>query len=65
MSFPEDGLPIDPGMHLTPGHFLVSPGLWLGLGVAAIFLAGRCACGGIVGRSDVSSSRCRFFLVQS
>jgi len=39
MSFPEDGLPIDPGMHLTPGHFLMSPGLWLGLGVAAIFLA--------------------------
>jgi ABC-2 type transport system permease protein len=39
MGFPEDGLPIDPGMHLTPGHFLMSPGLWLGLGVAAIFLA--------------------------
>ena len=39
MSFPEDGLPIDPGMHLTPGHFVASPGLWLGLGVAAIFLA--------------------------
>lgn len=35
-----DTLPIDPGMHLTPGNFLVSPGLWLGLIVAAAFLAG-------------------------
>jgi ABC-2 type transport system permease protein len=32
-------MPIDPGMQLTPGHFLLSPGLWTGLGVAAIFLA--------------------------
>ena len=30
--------PMDPGMHLTPGAFLASPGLWLGLGFAAIFL---------------------------
>src|ERR1700730_7477948 len=31
--------PIDPEMQLTPGKFLSSPGLWLGLVVAAIFLA--------------------------
>jgi ABC-2 type transport system permease protein len=31
--------PIDPGMQLTPGKFLSSPGLWIGLGVAAILLA--------------------------
>ena len=32
-------LKIDPMTHLTPGHFLSSPGLWTGLIVAAIFLA--------------------------
>jgi ABC-2 type transport system permease protein len=31
--------PMDSMTHLTPGRFLSSPGLWLGLGVAAIFLA--------------------------
>jgi ABC-2 type transport system permease protein len=31
--------PIDPGMQLTPGSFLSSPGLWLGLIVAAALLA--------------------------
>jgi len=31
-------MPIDPGTHLTPGHFLASPGLWLGLLVTAGFL---------------------------
>ena len=31
--------PIHAGMHLTPGKFLSSPGLWFGLAVAAIFLA--------------------------
>jgi len=30
--------PIDPMTHVTPGHFLVSPGLWLGLAVTAAFL---------------------------
>jgi len=31
--------PVDPNMvHLTPGHFLVSPGLWGGLAVTAVFL---------------------------
>jgi ABC-2 type transport system permease protein len=30
--------PIDPGMHLTPGAFLATPGLWTGLVFAAIFL---------------------------
>jgi ABC-2 type transport system permease protein len=31
--------PVGPGMHLTPGRFLSTPGLWLGLAVAAAFLA--------------------------
>ena len=31
-------LPFDPGMHLTPGAFLASPGLWIGLLFAALFL---------------------------
>jgi len=34
-----DSFPTDPAMHLTPGHFLSSPGLWLGLAIAAAFLA--------------------------
>jgi ABC-2 type transport system permease protein len=32
--------PFHPGMHLSPGAFLVSPGLWIGLAFAAAFLAG-------------------------
>ena len=32
--------PIDPGMHVTPGRFLASPGLWFGLFLTALFLAG-------------------------
>jgi len=31
--------PIDPMTHLTPGRFLSSPGLWIGLVIAASFLA--------------------------
>jgi len=31
--------PMDPMTHLTPGNFLISPGLWIGLAVAAAFLA--------------------------
>jgi ABC-2 type transport system permease protein len=31
-------MPLDPGMHLTPGAFLASPGLWIGLVFAALFL---------------------------
>jgi ABC-2 type transport system permease protein len=31
-------MPIDPGMQLTPGHWLLSPGLWIGLAVTAAFL---------------------------
>jgi ABC-2 type transport system permease protein len=34
----QGSFPIQPGMHLTLGHFLISPGLWLGLLAAAIFL---------------------------
>src|SRR6266581_1502326 len=33
------GFPMDPMTHLTPGNFLFSPGLWIGLAVAATFLA--------------------------
>jgi len=29
---------MDPLMHLTPGRFLVTPGLWIGLAIAAAFL---------------------------
>jgi ABC-2 type transport system permease protein len=32
-------LPMDPMTHLTPGNFLGSPGLWIGLVIAAGFLA--------------------------
>jgi ABC-2 type transport system permease protein len=32
-------LPMDPMTHMTPGRFLASPGLWIGLAVAAAFLA--------------------------
>jgi ABC-2 type transport system permease protein len=32
-------LPMDQMTHLTPGHFLSSPGLWIGLALAAAFLA--------------------------
>ena len=35
-SFTADNVSMDPLMHLTPGKFLVSPGLWLGL---AFFVA--------------------------
>ncbi len=31
--------PMDPMTHLTPGQFLISPGLWIGLAVTAAFLA--------------------------
>jgi ABC-2 type transport system permease protein len=31
-------MPIHPGMQLTPGHWLLSPGLWIGLAVTAAFL---------------------------
>ncbi len=33
------GMPFHPGVHLTPGHFLISWGLWIGLLFAAAFLA--------------------------
>jgi len=34
----KDNFPLDPEMHLTPGIFLATPGLWGGLVFAAIFL---------------------------
>jgi ABC-2 type transport system permease protein len=34
-----DSFPTNPAMHLTPGHFLISAGLWAGLAVTAAFLA--------------------------
>jgi ABC-2 type transport system permease protein len=35
-----DMFPTDPMTHIAPGSFLSSPGLWIGLAVAAAFLAG-------------------------
>ena len=32
-------LPMDQMTHITPGHFLSSPGLWIGLALAGLFLA--------------------------
>ena len=37
--FMAGSLSMDPLMHFTPGAFLSSPGLWIGLAVAAVFLA--------------------------
>jgi ABC-2 type transport system permease protein len=34
------GSPMDPMTHPTPGHFLTSAGLWIGLAMTAAFLAG-------------------------
>jgi ABC-2 type transport system permease protein len=34
------GDPFHPGVHLTPGAFLTSPGLWIGLAFAAVCLFG-------------------------
>jgi ABC-2 type transport system permease protein len=34
------GTPMDPMTHLTPGHFLASAGLWIGLAMTAALLAG-------------------------
>ncbi|MBZ5511794.1 MAG: ABC transporter permease [Acidobacteriia bacterium] len=37
--FMTGSLSMDPLMHFTPGQFLFSPGLWIGLAIAAAFLA--------------------------
>jgi ABC-2 type transport system permease protein len=37
---PANIFPTDPMTHIMPGHFLGSPSLWVGLAVAAAFLAG-------------------------
>ena len=34
-----DTMPMDPTTHITPGRFLGTPGLWVGLAVTAAFLA--------------------------
>ena len=34
----QGNFPMDPGMQLTPSKFLATPGLWMGLALAAIFL---------------------------
>jgi ABC-2 type transport system permease protein len=38
VSTPEEAFPSGPMTHITPGLFLSSPGLWIGLIVAAVFL---------------------------
>ena len=35
---PSHGFPTNPMTHITPGHFLATPGLWIGLVIAAAFL---------------------------
>src|SRR2546427_2862509 len=37
-----DMFPTDPMTHITPGIFLISPRLWIGLAIAAAFLAAAC-----------------------
>ena len=39
-SYAPGTFPMDPGTHLTPGRFLSTLGLWIGLAVTAAFLAG-------------------------
>jgi ABC-2 type transport system permease protein len=39
VSFAPDGMSMDTLAQLTPGQFLISPGLWIGLVVTAAFLA--------------------------
>jgi ABC-2 type transport system permease protein len=38
-SFTGDSVSMDPLMHLTPGKFLITPGLWIGLAVFAACIA--------------------------
>jgi len=38
--FPASGMSIDHLMHVNVGEFLIRPGLWIGLGITAVFLAG-------------------------
>ncbi len=38
-NFMASSLSMDPLMHFRPNQFLISPGLWIGLTVAAVFLA--------------------------
>jgi ABC-2 type transport system permease protein len=39
-SFAADNVSMDPLMHLTPGRFLITPGLWIGLAFFAACIAG-------------------------
>ena len=36
---PADVFPTDPMTHIMPGHFLSNPSLWIGLAIAAVFVA--------------------------
>ena len=38
LAYTEGIVSMDPLMQLTPGKFLLTPGLWIGLAVAAAFL---------------------------
>ena len=51
----QDHPTIDSLSQLTPGQYLSSPGLWIGLLVAAAFLSRQSACAVIAGRSDSSA----------
>ena len=37
--FTASSVAMDPLTHFTPGQFLISPGLWIGLAITAAFLA--------------------------
>jgi ABC-2 type transport system permease protein len=38
-AYTADSMAMDPLTQISPGQFLISPGLWIGLAVAAAFLA--------------------------
>jgi ABC-2 type transport system permease protein len=38
-AFTASGMSMDPLAQINPGHFLMSPGLWIGLAISAVFLA--------------------------
>jgi len=46
------GMSMDSLTQLTPGQFLISPGLWIGLAVRRYSSPQRCACAAIASRSD-------------
>ena len=56
-SKPKHGSTIDSFSQLTPGRYLSSPGLWLGLMFAALFIAAQSGCAVIADRFDFIASQ--------